>query len=255
MLTRRRFVASGLALPLALLACGRDDEGDDVAVSTTAPATATAPALTATVSARTATATSTPMNRLNREALAGFAFPIAGACLPASDNLMPNAPRTYRRGVHEGVDFYPGLACAAITRGTPVLAMLDGTVTRADLDYEELTAEVLQRLRAETARAGVTPPDVLDIYRGRQVWVDHGQGVVTRYCHLGSIAPGIERGVRVSQGQHLGGVGESGTPESIEAPGTEVHLHAEVRIAGSFLGADLDPVTVRSLYARLFGGA
>lgn len=248
MLTRRRFILSGLALPLALVACGGDEDGDGNAVILGTPTATPAP----TEPARTATASPTPTNDLDLDDLTGFALPITGACLPAIDNLMPNAPRTYRQGVHEGLDFYPGLACAVIGKDTDVLAMLDGTVVRADLDYEELTPEVLAELRAETLALGMTPPDILDIYRGRQVWVDHGQGVVTRYCHLNTIAAGIREGMRVEQGQHLGGVGESGTPESIEAPGTEIHLHAEVRIDDSFLGADLDVVTVRSLYTRLF---
>jgi len=252
MLTRRRFLTLGLALPVALVACGGDDDGgDDVIVTRPATTTATRPPS----SARTVTPSPTPSNNLDLEDLTGFAFPIADACLPAIDNLMPNAPRTYRQGVHEGLDFYPGLACAPIAKGTPVLAMLRGEVVRADLGYEELTPEVLAELRSETLRLGMTPPEILDIYRGRQVWVDHGQGVVTRYCHLSSIAPGIDVGARVEQGQELAGVGESGTPESIEAPGTELHLHAEVRIGDGFLGQDLDPITVRALYTRLFGQA
>lgn len=238
-------------MPFAALACSNDDADDGgVVVSTpTAAATSRPPTITATTPA---TAAATPAGRLKLDDLTGFAFPIAGACLPDSDNLMPNAPRTYRMGVHEGVDFYPGLACAPIAKGTAVLAMLDGTVMRSDVGYEELTPAVLAQLRADTARAGTTPPAALDAYRGRQVWVDHGQGVVTRYCHLSSIASGIVPGARVRQGQQLGGVGESGTPESIEAPGTEIHLHAEVRVAEGFLGADLAPAVVRSLYTRLF---
>ncbi|MGE0229365.1 MAG: M23 family metallopeptidase [Dehalococcoidia bacterium] len=256
MFTRRRLLTLGLALPFAVAACG--DDGEDGAASTgdvtigtptaEGPSTPAIPPATATATL----AASTAPARLRLDDLNGFAFPIAGACLPDSDNLMPNAPRTYRMGVHEGVDFYPGLACAPIAKGTAVLAMLDGAVIRADLGYEELTPAVLAKLRADTAAAGTTPPDVLDAYRGRQVWVDHGQGVVTRYCHLTSIASGIAVGVRVRQGQQLGGVGESGTPESIEAPGTEIHLHAEVRVAAGFLGQDLAPAVVRTLYTRLF---
>ncbi|MEX2372615.1 MAG: hypothetical protein WD800_02315, partial [Dehalococcoidia bacterium] len=48
------------------------------------------------------------------------------------------------------------------------------------------------------------------------------------------------------------GVGESGTPESVTAPGTELHLHWEVRLDETFLGADAPPEDVRALYARLF---
>ncbi|MBX7111989.1 MAG: M23 family metallopeptidase [Dehalococcoidia bacterium] len=254
MLTRRRLLVLGLAVPFAA-ACGRGgSEGSDGGVEVGTPVLQRTPTPASTTASRTpvATATPAPTGRLRLDDLTGFAVPVAGACLPDSDNLMPNAPRTYRAGIHEGVDFYPGLACALIAKGTPVLAMFEGTVIRSDLNYEELTPALLAKLRADTAAAGTTPPAALDAYRGRQVWVDHGQGVVTRYCHLSSIAAGIAVGTRVRQGQQVGGVGESGTPESIEAPGTELHLHAEVRLGDRFLGQDLPPGVVRALYTRLF---
>ncbi len=166
---------------------------------------------------------------------------------------MPNAPRTYRNGVHEGLDFYPGSSCAEVVQGTPVFAMYDGTVLRADLDYRDITAQQVRELAALTASQGFSDPVTLDIYRGRQVWVDHGNGVVTRYCHLSSIAAGIRVGTTVRAGQQLGGVGESGTPEFITAPGTEMHLHAEVRVGDTFLGAGLAPAVVRGQYEQLFG--
>ena len=166
---------------------------------------------------------------------------------------MPNAPREYRNGFHEGVDWYNGLACAAVSRGTPVMAMYEGIVIRADLDYVEITIEQVNEFSERTAEKGYTEEPILDIYRGRQVWIDHGNGVATRYCHLSVIAEGIEEGVEVMQGQVIGGVGESGTPESITAPGTEMHLHAEVRIGDSFLGSGLPPDEVRALYVKLFG--
>ena len=84
------------------------------------------------------------------------------------------------------------------------------------------------------------------------MWVDHGGGVVTRYCHLSSIAADIRVGTHVEAGRRLGGVGESGTPEFITAPGTEMHLHAEVRIGDTFLGVGVDPAIVRGQYRQLF---
>lgn len=182
-----------------------------------------------------------------------FVWPVAGACLPQAESLMPNAPRTYRNGVHEGLDFYPGSSCAHVERGTQVLAMYEGTVVRADLDYRDITAQQVRDLAGLTAAQGFSDPVTLDIYRGRQVWVDHGNGVVTRYCHLSSITAGLRVGAPVRAGDVLGGVGESGTPEFITAPGTEMHLHAEVRIGDSFLGAGLPPEAVHHLYGQLFG--
>jgi peptidoglycan LD-endopeptidase LytH len=180
--------------------------------------------------------------------LHGFAFPIAGACLPEGNQLMPNSPREYRRGVHEGVDFYDADNCVPIPPGTPVLAVKGGRVVRADSDYRNPTASQMNALLANP-----TSPQSLDGFRGRQVWIDHGNGVVTRYCHLDSVAQGLKVGDVVQKGHVLGGVGESGTPESVTAPGSEYHLHFEVRVGESFLGAGLPPGEVRALYRTLFG--
>jgi murein DD-endopeptidase MepM/ murein hydrolase activator NlpD len=180
--------------------------------------------------------------------LTGFTFPIEGGCLPVGDQLMPNAPRTYRNGTHEGVDLYNVDNCTLIGKGTPVLAAKDGIVIRADLDYTDLTMERYQEISAD-----ITSAEALDEFRGRQVWIDHGNGIVTRYCHLSGIAGGITQGATVSAGDVIAFVGESGTPESITNPGNEYHLHFEVRVGDSFLGAGLPPGEVRALYLDLFG--
>jgi murein DD-endopeptidase MepM/ murein hydrolase activator NlpD len=251
-------VRGGLIAVLAALAvaCG-GGEAAPTATPTQAFVVRT-PIVPPTVVATPATPTVTPnpsSETLDPRIPRPFTWPIAGACLPQAELLMPNAPRTYRNGVHEGLDFYPGSSCAQVVFGTQVLAMYEGTVIRADLDYKDITAQQVQELAALTARQGFSDPVTLDIYRGRQVWIDHGGGVVTRYCHLSAIATGIRVGARVKAGDVLGGVGESGTPEFITAPGTEMHLHAEVRVGDSFLGAGMTPEAVRRVYGQLFGTA
>jgi murein DD-endopeptidase MepM/ murein hydrolase activator NlpD len=182
--------------------------------------------------------------------LHGFTFPIVGGCLPTSDRLIPNAPRTYRNGVHEGVDFYHSDNCTPITRGTEVVAAKAGRVIRADLSYVDLTAETVEAyLKNPNTEASI------DQFRGRQVWIDHGADVVTRYCHLSGIAPGIATGKTVAAGELIAFVGESGTPTSTRKPGTEYHLHFEVRVGDSYLGKGLPAPEVRSLYRELFGVA
>ena len=100
---------------------------------------------------------------------------------------------------------------------------------------------------------GQTDEQALDRYRGRQVWIDHGNGVVTRYAHLSRIADGINVGVSVSQGQLIAYVGNSGTPESVTDPNAEMHLHFELRVGDIYLGKGLPPAEVRSLYEKAFG--
>jgi murein DD-endopeptidase MepM/ murein hydrolase activator NlpD len=186
---------------------------------------------------------------------AGFIFPIEGACLPNVDKLMPNAPREYRAGIHEGVDFYAGYNCATVAEGTPVKAAKAGTVVRADHAFVEMNADQLQALLDRSLAQGFTDAEGLDRFRGRQVWVDHGGGVVTRYCHLSAIPAAIREGTQVNAGDQVGYVGESGTPEAVTAPGTEIHLHFELRVGESFLGAGLPPDQVRQLYQQAFSPA
>ena len=196
----------------------------------------------------TATPTPTPPPPIVR----GFQYPIAGVCLPPEDDLIPNAPREYRNGVHEGVDFYPGLACATIERGMPVLAARTGIVIRADVDYKDITPEEMDELLGRSAQEGSTPPEVLDRLRGRQVWIDHGDGVVSRYCHLLSIQPGIVVDVAVAAGQVVGQVGNSGTPEGVTCPNMENHLHFEIRLGDGYLGQGLSPTETRLLWEGAF---
>ena len=184
----------------------------------------------------------------NGSALRGFAFPIAGGCLPQGDQLMPNAPRNYRQGTHEGVDFYNVDNCTPIGLGTPVLAAQAGRVVRVDSSYRDPTAAEMSVLLANPTTA-----EALDAFRGRQVWIDHGNGIVTRYCHLSEVAAGLEVGSTVGRGQLIAYVGESGTPESVNNPGREYHLHFEVRVGASYLGAGESPAEVRDLYVTLFG--
>jgi murein DD-endopeptidase MepM/ murein hydrolase activator NlpD len=179
--------------------------------------------------------------------LSGFIYPIAGGCLPKGDQLMPNAPRTYRNGVHEGVDFYGVDNCAAIGLGTPVHAAKAGRVIRVDRNYVDMNPTSLAAVQANP-----TTPESIDAFRGRQVWIDHGGGVVSRYCHLSAIADGLQVGSTVNAGDVIASVGESGTPESISNPGHEYHLHFELRIGDSYLGAGQAPAQVRALYLALF---
>lgn len=184
--------------------------------------------------------------------LSGFIYPIEGSCLPTSDDLMPNAPRPYRFGIHEGIDFYPGLACAKIGEGTPVLAAKAGVVVRADWGFVEMTPRELEQLLTRSQTQGYTDAEALDRFRGRQAWIDHGDGVVTRYAHLSGIAPGIDVGTAVQAGEVVAHVGNSGTPEAVTTPADEMHLHFEIRMGDSYLGAGLPPDQVRALLEQAF---
>jgi len=156
----------------------------------------------------------------------GLLLPIDGVALPTDAELLPNAPRAFRAGWHEGIDF-PAPA------DTPVRAVAAGVIVRIDHDYADWDRESEDTALDEALELGYTPATTLDRIRGRQVWIDHGRGVVTRYAHLSAVAD-LDVGAQVDAGTIVGCVGSSGYPEG--GP----HLHLEVRVGSSYLGDRLD---------------
>lgn len=171
-------------------------------------------------------------------AIAGpLRLPIAGRAIPTEAELLPEAARDYRAGIHEGIDF-------AADAGTPVLAAGDGVVVRADRAFTDWSAEERAAALAEAVTLGRSPERTLDRIRGRQVWIDHGRGVVTRYAHLESVA--VAAGQHVRAGSVVGGVGSSGYPEG--GP----HLHFEIRLGESYLGDGLTPAALARALRETF---
>ena len=61
-------------------------------------------------------------------------LPCKGVPVPKRASRLPNAPRDYRSGIHRGIDFFANW-------GTRVRAVADGSVIRADHNYQEYPAE------------------------------------------------------------------------------------------------------------------
>jgi len=168
----------------------------------------------------------------------GLLLPIEGAEIAASPELLPNSPREYRAGWHEGIDF-------AAERGTPVRAAAAGRVVRVDREFADWDTE-RQNAALEAAIAlGYTPDETLDRIRGRQVWIDHGRQVVTRYAHLDAVAD-LYVGETVTRAQVIGTVGSSGFEEG--GP----HLHLEIRVGDDYLGDWLEGEELLRVITRSF---
>jgi murein DD-endopeptidase MepM/ murein hydrolase activator NlpD len=167
-----------------------------------------------------------------------FALPIEGGDIPQDPELLPGAPRDYRGGIHEGIDF-PAPA------GTPVVAAASGTVARVDLSFVDWNAEEQDTALSEAVTLGYTPTATLDRIRGRQVWIDHGKGLITRYAHLSAVEP-LVVGQKIEAGALIGQVGSSGYPQG--GP----HLHFEVRSGEGFYGDGLSGDELVRAVSRLF---
>lgn len=186
----------------------------------------------------------------------GYVVPVEGATISSRRSHLPGAPRAYRNGVHEGFDFYSGTVSVPIDYGTPINAVADGVVIRADHDYVEHTKEEYDALIDQAGRSLDTPPDILDALRGRQVWIRHAGGFVTRYAHLAAVSEPVTVGARVSQGDIIGTTGNSGTLEAALGTEDDPHPHVEVwRGDSAFLGSGLEPEQIWSLAGQVFGGA
>jgi murein DD-endopeptidase MepM/ murein hydrolase activator NlpD len=160
---------------------------------TTGPRTTTGPARTGTDEAPvTAPLAPAPELGLPRRvappvaipANAGYLFPVAGVASFTDDYGAPRAGT----GWHHGNDLFAD-------RGTPVVAVADGTLSRVGVNT----------------------------LGGNRLWLTDDRGNAFYYAHLSAYAPEALEGARVRAGQVIGFVGNTG-----QAITTPPHLHFEI---------------------------
>lgn len=176
--------------------------------------------------------------------------------LPKRALLLPNAPREYRNGIHRGIDF-------VVNWGTPVKAVAEGIVIRADHHFKEVEPKFRQLLLAEAKQLGHTPSDVFEhILVGQSVYIDHGFDLISGfravsiYAHLSHINPEIKPGSSVSAGHQIGLSGNSGTEPSTLGTRKGAHLHWELILqdAGGeyYLGQGVKSDSLYKLFKQVF---
>jgi murein DD-endopeptidase MepM/ murein hydrolase activator NlpD len=175
-----------------------------------------------------------------------FLFPVRGQALPNHPGVFPGARRLYRYGVHEGMDIF------GPSMGTPVRAVKDGRVIRTDWNFVDMSAAKLNQVMEECRRQHRTSDKNEDLFRGCQVWIDHGHGIVTRYAHLSKVNPSLRLNQTVRRGDLLGYVGVSGTGENLPGRVKYPHLHFEIRVNDKYLGWGLTPQETLNLYQDIF---
>lgn len=106
------------------------------------------------------------------------------------------------RQQHNGIDY-------AAPKGTPVLAVADGTVSRKGWD-----------------RGG----------GGNTMWVRHAKNLESGYLHLSRYASGVNQGARVRKGQVIAYVGSTGAS-------TGPHLDFRIKQNGKYINPDKLPST------------
>ena len=182
-------------------------------------------------------------------------FPIEGGFLPRDEANYPGALRGYRGGVHKGIDVHyyydrNRKKTLAVSRKTPVLAADDGVVIRADHDYRPMTAH---EWREQSEYYQINPRTfVMKSFGGIQVWIDHGNGIVTAYNHLSKVDPDVRYGKKVSRGTRIGWVGNSGLMGEIERNDRGLHLHFEIWVDGEYLGHGMSSTDSRFYFSLIF---
>ena len=239
----RPVLAVLLVLAFAAVAVGattaRTSSKAPVVAANVAPRATADPANTARVDLAHPIGSSPGQGRGISPVVRGLLLPIEGVDVTTAAELLPNSPREYRAGWHEGIDF-------AADRGTPVRAAASGTVVRVDREFVDWDGDALTAALDAALALGYTPDETLDRIRGRQVWIEHGRRVVTRYAHLEAVAD-LFVGQTVTRGEVIGTVGSSGFEEG--GP----HLHFEIRVGDGYLGDWLEGDELVRVLTRSFG--
>jgi murein DD-endopeptidase MepM/ murein hydrolase activator NlpD len=190
------------------------------------------------------------------ELLQTIQLPSQNYSVPEYSNLLPNALREYRAGIHEGIDFPTPL-------NTPIMAVSSGIVVRSNPTHSDVDIDTYKAFLETTQKLSKTPDDIYNyILLGKSIIIDHGYTIVPNfrtisvYAHLSSIAEGILPGVNVEKGQVIGLAGNTGTSGGALRNAKGAHLHWEIHFENTtgryFLGQNIPPEILKDNIDLLF---
>ncbi len=186
--------------------------------------------------------------------LDGIGIPVPKGQLPSHLGVFPGARRLYRYGIHAGVDFFNG-AGNKVVMGTPALAADGGKIIRIDRNFKDMDEPTFNRVMSQCARDHTTSDHNEDLFRGCQVWLDHGNRMVTRYAHVDKINAKLKKDAFVNRGDVVGYIGVSGTGQNLPGKAKYPHLHFEIWLDGHYVGYGLTPGETLGVYEDIFGTA
>ncbi len=179
--------------------------------------------------------------------------PIKGAQVDTIPSHLPGAKRTYRNGVHEGMDWYGFSTGVPMNEQTKVFAMADGIVVRADHQYNSYSSkEERNEELGIAAEVGFTPAYILDRLRGRQVWIQYENGLQARFAHLDRIPEELQVGDGVTAETLIGYVGNTGTSGDVKGDRTELHLHLDLLYRGELFWKGLTEKEIEKVLKTIF---
>ncbi len=171
-------------------------------------------------------------------------FPVKGLSLPERKNLLPNAQRKYRNGIHRGIDII-------VSYNTPVYATFDGIIIYENDSYQDVSLDLYNIFLEKTNQLKRTPSDLYNhILLGKHIIIDHGYDFLPKYrttsiyAHLSQIDQNIKVGLKVKKGELIGYVGNSGTKYGAMNNTLGAHLHWEVHFENEknkyYLGENIE---------------
>ena len=183
-------------------------------------------------------------------------LPCKNVPVPKRTMRLPNAPRSYRNGIHRGIDFFANW-------GTPVRAVAPGVVVRSDQYYKEIPADFRVDMLRTSAKVGNTPSDIFNnILLGKSIFLDHGFDLIpgfrsiTIYAHLSHIESSIKPGYKVKAGEVIGKSGNTGMRESTIGSKAGSHLHWELILQKEddeiYLGRNMPNPELYQMLKRIF---